>query len=48
MSVFWVEHLEPPFAFEFSGISLLFSAVSECWGKEPMAEAMRGGSKMDV
>lgn len=42
MSVFWVEHLEPPFAFEFSGIALLFSVVSKRWEKEPMAKAMYG------
>lgn len=37
-------HLEPPFAFEFSGIALLFSVVSKRWGKEPMAKAMRGSN----
>jgi hypothetical protein len=45
--VFWVVHLEPPFAFVFSGIALLFSDVSKRWGKEPMAKAELG-SKTSV
>jgi len=37
-------HLEPPFAFEFSGIALLYSVFSKRQEKERMAKAMCGSN----